>query len=100
MGRRLRQGEEVRIAKGSTKNHDMVPIECSGMTGVICDDAPLESTASGNMLLGVKLDPEHGGGHAYVPAHYLKQGRSTSVGAMLSEAARATWDRVFGGGNK
>lgn len=87
--------DAVRITEGETLNHDEVKVDVGGMTGVVCDDVPYENAKTGESMIGVKLDSEHGGGHAYVPASRLRPGRTPSVGAILADEARAIFDRIF-----
>ncbi len=98
MGRRrgsFANGNDVHIKQGETENHDDVRIDVGGMTGKVCDDEPYDNLSTGEAMIGVKLDSEHGGGHAYVPASRLGHGQPSSFGAFIGRAAEE-FDRIFG----
>lgn len=90
---KLREGAKTRIRHGHTIDDTDRDVDVSGLTGTIDDAEGYDNERTGDRMVGVKLDAEHGGGIVYAPAQRLHSG-----GAFVGFSAKfaANFDRIFG----
>ncbi|MFG0317541.1 MAG: hypothetical protein ACF8XB_09720 [Planctomycetota bacterium JB042] len=91
MGAALEFGSQVRVSDGETIDEGKT-VDVGGMTGRVCDPDGYESHETGERMVGVERDADHGGGHRMVPERRVQRGRSGRVFGGLGRA----YDRIFG----
>lgn len=92
---RVCEKQRVTIQHGHTLNHDEEDIDVGGFKGEIEDAEGYENRKTGEHMVGVHLDDEFGGGHAFVSDRRLQSDRPLSFGALV-DVSQAAWDRIFG----